>query len=110
MNIQEALNEINDQIIDGAVSKQMHPIGLLIYLFSGKSILPSLTHATRVCKENCNTIRGVMDAYVQKRKRGEVKSHLAEGTDLLTLFLKSPEIFTDDFIVDELLDFFLAGI
>ena len=51
----------------------------------------------------------MLTAYVQKRKSGEVKSQV-DNTDLLSLFLKSPDIFTDDFIVDELLDFFLAGV
>ena len=48
--------------------------------------------------------------YVRKRKSGEIKSNVAEGADLLTLFLANGEVFTDTFIVDELLDFFLAGV
>lgn len=51
-----------------------------------------------------------MNDYVQKRKRGENKSELAEGSDLLSVFLAAPpEIFTDEFIIDELVDFFMAA-
>ena len=28
---------------------------------------------------------------------------------MLSLFLESPEVFTDDFMVDEIMDFFFAG-
>jgi len=31
------------------------------------------------------------------------------GNDLLTLFMQNTDIFTDTFIIDELLDFFLAA-
>ena len=34
---------------------------------------------------------------------------MKDGTDLLSMFLRSPDVFTDDFIIDELMDFFLAG-
>jgi hypothetical protein len=54
-------------------------------------------------------LRGVINTYVQKRKSGEIKSKVAEGVDLLSLFLKNTDVFTDDFIIDELMDFFLAG-
>ena len=110
VSIREALHEINDQIMGGSIDKMMHPVGLLVYLFSGQTWLPSMNYKTKVCRDNCYKIRAVLHAYVQKRKRGEVKSHLENGSDLLTVFLKSPDIFTDDFIVDELLDFFLAGV
>ena len=110
VSIREALHEINDQIMGGSMEKMMHPIGILVYIFSGKAWLPSFSNRAKVCRDNCYRIRAVLTAYVQKRKRGEVKSHLENGSDLLTVFLKSPDIFTDDFIVDELLDFFLAGV
>jgi len=29
--------------------------------------------------------------------------------DLLSLFFSRPDVFTEDFIIDELLDFFMAG-
>ena len=48
--------------------------------------------------------------YVLKRKSGGNKSQVGGAADLLTLFLADPEVFTDLFIVDELLDFFLAGV
>ena len=42
------------------------------------------------------------------RKSGQVKSSVKD-VDMLSLFLESPKIFTDNFIVDELMDFFFAG-
>ena len=34
---------------------------------------------------------------------------MQDGVDLLSLFFENKEIFTDEFIVDELLDFFTAA-
>ena len=34
---------------------------------------------------------------------------MKQGADMLSLFLESPDIFTDEFIVDEMLDFFVAA-
>lgn len=39
---------------------------------------------------------------------GETKSQVSD-TDLMSLFLKRPDVFTEDFIIDEMMDFFLAG-
>ena len=47
--------------------------------------------------------------YVRKRVSGEKKSALGNKSDLLSLFLESPEIFTEEFIIDELVDFLVAG-
>ena len=55
-------------------------------------------------------LRNWINDYVQKRKRGENKSKVGNNSDLLSLFLDKPDVFTDEFIVDELLDFFLAGV
>ena len=34
---------------------------------------------------------------------------MQNSADLLSLFLESPDVFTDEFIIDELIDFFLAA-
>ena len=59
--------------------------------------------------ENGRRQRAAIMAYVQQRKRGERKSKV-EGADLLSLFLANPDVFTDEFIVDELRDFFGAAV
>ena len=71
-----------------------------------------ITHISKqekICLENCRRIRAVIYEYVQKRKSGEKKSQVAEKVDLLSLFLSNRDIFTDEVIVDEILDFFAAG-
>ena len=37
------------------------------------------------------------------------KSKLGKNSDLLSLFFNNPEVFTEEVIVDELIDFFIAG-
>ena len=46
---------------------------------------------------------------MQERKSGKRKSQVADGADLLSLFLQNPDVFTDEVIVDELGDFFSAA-
>ena len=58
---------------------------------------------------NCLAIRASIINYVRKRVANEKTSSVANNSDLLSLFLESPDIFTEDIIVDELIDFLLAG-
>ena len=43
------------------------------------------------------------------RKSGEKHSKVKGDADLLSLFLNNPTEFTDEVIVDEIMDFFVAG-
>ena len=86
-----------------------NPIGMVIGAVTGKNP-PPITGFQRQVKSNCDALRSWINEYVQKRKRGENKSQVGKNSDLLSLFLDKPDVFTDEFIVDELLDFFLAGV
>ena len=59
-------------------------------------------------KYNCRKVRHFILEYVNKRKSGQLKSSV-KNVDILSLFLESPDIFTDEFIIDELMDFYFAG-
>ena len=45
-----------------------------------------------------------------ERKEGKRRSTLTDNTDILSLMLSRPDVFTDDFMVDELLGFFGAAV
>lgn len=62
----------------------------------------------QLARANATIVRNYMQEYITKRKEGKVKSTVKD-VDMLSLFLESPDIFTDEFIIDELMDFFLAG-
>ena len=109
VTIHKAIYEIYDCLTVGAFFKLIHPIGILRMTLNGGTYLPSMTHSTKTVQKNCKALRNFIEAYVNKRKRGEVQSRVS-NMDLLTLFLQSPDIFTDEFIIDELMDFFLAGV
>ena len=36
-------------------------------------------------------------------------SCLSDGADILSLFLDAPEVFDDEAVIDEVIDFFFAG-
>ena len=84
----------------------MNPANLL-YPYTGMQFC--LTSRERICRDNCLALRQKLFEYVDDRISGKNKSKIGNGHDLLTLFLENPEIFTRDFIVDELLDFFVAA-
>lgn len=67
----------------------------------------SETH--RKIDENCRRIREYIMKYVLDRRSGKRKSTIKDGVDLLSLFFDNSNIFTNEFIVDELLDFFIAA-
>ena len=51
----------------------------------------------------------MIGSYVRKRKSGEARSTVGSNSDMLSLFLQSPDVFTEDVIIDELIDFMVAG-
>ena len=62
--------------------------------FSKITGISHMTKLEKICLENCRRIRAVIDNYVLERKSGERKSQVAEGADLLSLFLSNRDIFT----------------
>ena len=68
-----------------------------------------MTEQHRLIDENCAKLRAYVLKYVLDRKNGVKKCEFKGQVDLLSLFFEKKEIFTDDFIVDELIDFFTAA-
>ena len=102
----EAMRIVIEQLIKSGFAK------CFIDFLKAFRDITGMTHITKsekIILQNCLRIRAVINDYVQKRKSGERKSLVAEGADLLSLFLSDREIFTDEVIVDEILDFFSAG-
>ena len=87
--------------------KLSNPLYHAIFTATGVSV--SFTAYERKVDENCARMRSFVRDYVRKRKQGAARSSLEKGSDLLSLFFESPEVFTEDFIIDELFDFFAAA-
>jgi cytochrome P450 len=54
-------------------------------------------------------LREHIGKYIRARKSGERKTKVQGESDILTLLLQSPDIFTEEHIIDEVIDFFTAG-
>ena len=54
-------------------------------------------------------LRNVIADYVQKRKSRQISSDFTDGSDLVSQMLANPEVFSDDDIIDEVIDFLAAG-
>ena len=47
--------------------------------------------------------------YIRQRKDGSIKSDLSDGSDLMSQMLQASQDFSDEDIVDEVIDFLAAG-
>ena len=88
------------------VTKHVNPLYNVVRNLTG---IKNLTAYQTTVAENGQKIRAAIRKYVEDRISGANKSNVEEGADILSLFLQNRDVFTVDLIVDELLDFFLAG-
>lgn len=107
VGLAEAIHEFDDQCIKQVALKQFNPVYRIARKLTG---IKNFTKYQKVLAGNGKRQREAIYEYVQQRKRGERKSQVEDGADILSLFLANPEVFTDEFIVDELRDFFGAAV
>ncbi len=69
----------------------------------------SFTHHEKTADVNAAVVREACRKYVNQRASGEAKSELADESDVLSLMLKTPDVFETEDIIDELIDFIIAG-
>lgn len=92
----------------GTLSTRLpNPIWNALYFLTGKCY--AFTEFERRSNENCKILRDIIRQYVKKRVSGEVKSQVSSQSDILSLFLQQPEVFTEEVIIDEVCDFLVAG-
>ena len=108
LNISKAASTVFYQLLISSISKRIHPVGCFYQMMTNKSV--ALTSYTKTIEHNAKTVRQFVHDYVSRRKSLQSKSEVKGNSDLLSLFLENGHIFTDEFIVDELLDFLLAGV
>ena len=107
MNIIDVIHTLALQLGQAALYRKINPIGVFYTLITKKPI--ALTRFTKSIENNCKITRKFLRDIIAKRKNNEIESKVEGKADLLSLFLESPDVFTDDDIIDELLDFLLAG-
>ena len=102
-----ALREISDQLMVGLPYKTMNPIYQFMKLMTG---IKNFTSFQRAVYQNCIELRAVVVGYVQKRKQGKATSMVGNKSDILSLFMENPDVFTDEIIVDECLGIITAAV
>ena len=95
LNICDAINTVLGQLGQSALYKKLHPIGCFYRLITKQSI--ALTSYTKTIEANADKVRLFVREYVQKRRTQQASSKVEGNSDMLSLFLDNPEIFTDDF-------------
>ena len=100
-----ALQEIIEQHLATYGPKLMNPLRQLNLMdFSSK-----WTAYQREVQKNCFTVRQKIRTYIRDRQSGKRQSKVNNKSDILSMFFENPDVFTEDFMVDELVDFFIAG-
>ena len=102
----EAIHESDDQTIGLFATKQFNPLYKIARKVTG---IKEFTKYQKTVAQNGANQREAIRKYVRQRKSGERKSSVAANSDVLSLFLEDPDTFSEDFIVDELRDFFGAA-
>lgn len=102
----DAIALIFKQLTPTIKMKAANVLYRLIYKLTGKSM--EFTRYEREVEENCLRLRSFIRDYIRARQSGK-RASTSNEVDLLSLFFSSPEVFTEDFIIDELVDFFIAA-
>ena len=69
----------------------------------------SYTEVERVNDSNCAIVRASIRDYVKKRISGQVLGDLGQNSDVLSLMIANSDVFGEEDIIDELMDFMVAG-
>ena len=106
VSIREALHDIFEQLSNTTLGRFSAAKNLR---WQTNGVIHPVTETDYEVDRNCERVRAVILKYVQDRKSGKRKSKFEGKVDVLSLFFENPEIFTEEFIVDELCDFFVAA-
>jgi len=106
VSMREALHVTNDLIVNTAPSLFTDPRN---WFFSRTGKLYPVTQMHHEVNKNAATVRQKIRDYVRDRKSGKRESKVKDKVDLLSLFFERPDVFTEEFIVDEMVDFFVAA-
>ena len=89
-------------------SRLVNPLWSFIFDKTGKSV--PFTQMEKYADINSATVRAHTMSYVQDRIAGRRRSTVGQQSDMLSLFLSADRsVLTDETIVDELIDFNVAG-
>jgi len=106
-SLSEAIEATFEQVSDTIAVRLPNPVWHVLYNATGKC--HSFTKTEKINDENCKKIRDIVRDYIRKRVSGECKSDVEGNSDVLSLMLESPDVFSEDDVIDELLDFLVAG-
>ena len=108
MNVSDAVEDCFQTIIICIGTRTTNPIWRLINYMTGKN--PAFTNVEKFTNINCSALRQALLTFVRKRKSERKHSETPEiDVNLLSLMFEQPDVFSDEFIVDELIDFLVAG-
>ena len=108
MNVCDAVEECFQTTLICFSTRMTNPIWRLINYTTGGN--PAFTNNEKYSNINCAVLRQALMNFVRQRKSEWKESSPPESdVNLLTLMFQQPDVFSDEFIVDELIDFLVAG-
>ena len=105
--LSNAIEECFEQCIEAIRIRGVNPLWSLLYSSTGKSY--SFTHVEKVSDDNNLIVRDTIRKYIRKRASGQAKSELEDDSDILSLMMQNSDVFQEEDIIDEMIDFMVAG-
>ena len=105
VNLSTAIAEVWEQNVITYANKMMNPllqVGLV-------SFAANLTRYQLQVKQNSLVVREFVRSYIRERQAGKRHSTFSNKQDILSLFFDNKDTFTEEAMIDELVDFFLGG-
>jgi len=102
-----AIQECFEQMLMIMGSRFVNPLYLLTAPFVESPYC--FTAREKQIRDNCTALRNHVRQYIRARAKGEKRSNVGQDSDLLSLFLSVPDVFQEEDIIDEVIDFMLAG-
>ena len=87
--------------------RMFNPLWHRNYSATGKCV--SYTEYERVNDSNCAMVRSTIRDYVKKRVAGTASSSFGKKSDVLSLMIANSDVFEEEDIVDEMMDFMVAA-
>jgi len=75
------------------------------WLYPHTEVMINVSGDARKVRENCMVVRDWIKDYINERKAGKRSSSVSGNTDLLSVMLERQDVWTMEYMVDELLGF-----
>lgn len=106
VSVREAVKNLTDQAVQAVAKHGQHPITGPLYLLFDIRVEMGSFH--RTVRANSTRLKAHVNKLLQERKMG-LRTSKMQGYDLMSVFLETPDKFSDELIVKNLIGVIFVG-